>query len=103
VINGGRECGSSADHPEKAVKREGYFKAFLQDMGLDPSLETDIGCVNEEPFLAGSAGHVPSYFEKGAANQCNLVANPTGYHLFAQDDYKRCVCDSHGQGEQDCP
>jgi len=68
VINGGQECGSGAKHPEKALKREGYFKAFLEDMGLDASLETDIGCVNEEKFLAGSAAHVPSYFKKGPTN-----------------------------------
>ena len=27
----------------------------------------------------------------------------TQYSIVAPDDYKRCVCDKHGQGEADCP
>lgn len=23
--------------------------------------------------------------------------------MYARDDYKRCVCDTHGDGEDDCP
>jgi len=95
------------NNPEQAVERGDNFKAFLRDMGLDPSLETDLGCVTEEPFIKNGTAYCPSYFTKGdnelSGYWCNLTDEPTGYSIFAQDDYKRCICDSFGQGEQDCP
>ena len=32
-----------------------------------------------------------------------LVNSFTSYSLYERDDYKRCVCDSWGNGESDCP
>merc|ERR1712157_294075 len=62
VINGGLECGTSAKTAwkKKAVNRGDYFKKFLNDMGLDETAETDLGCVNENDFPADGAAHLHS-------------------------------------------
>ena len=108
VINGGLECGTSARTAwkKKAVNRGKYFKKFLDDMGLDETLETDLGCVNENDFPADGAAHVKSFIqESSSANKCEFTDDQTGYSLFDPDDYKRCVCDHWGspKGESECP
>ena len=45
------------------------------------------------------------YFEEdwGGAAKCNLVDYYTPYFLYTRDDYKRCLCDTYGDGASDCP
>jgi hypothetical protein len=35
-------------------------------------------------------------------NKCDVVTYVTDYNIYVKDDYKRCVCDSWGAGENDC-
>lgn len=44
------------------------------------------------------------YFEPADEHgKCKIVSWMTQYSAAARDDYKRCVCDAHGKGEEDCP
>lgn len=101
VINGGVECGGPNI---KAEKRGKSFKKFLKAFGIDPSNESDLGCANERSFPAGGTGDAKGYFQKGAnPNSCELTSWQTEFSMYARDDYKRCVCESWGNGEEDCP
>lgn len=65
---------------------------------------TDLGCENEKAFPKFGAGYVASYFTKGEnEGECKISQDMTGYSMYAPDDYKRCVCDSWGNGASDCP
>ena len=60
----------------------------------------------KKQFPDGGAGHTLSYFDQENWNgvpKCKLVSWQTGYSLYARDDYKRCICDKFGAGENDCP
>jgi hypothetical protein len=35
--------------------------------------------------------------------KCKTVQHETQYNIYVEDDYKRCVCDTHADGESSCP
>ena len=80
-----------------------YFLEWLNFFGL-PS-EDGLYCGDQAHFSGhfGGASDVSGYWDAGDTNTCTPVNYMTQYSIVAPDDYKRCVCDKHGQGEADCP
>jgi len=105
IINGGIECGSGGAEQVKAQARADYFIKFLQYFGIDESTEENLGCANEKSFPSGGTGSLAKGYFKPSTKEgeCELVAGATQYSLYARDDYKRCVCETHGDGEESCP
>jgi len=105
IINGDMECGAGANI--WAERRGSYYMEFLAELGLDVSSETDLSCATEKSFPEGGTGDVNGFFQDGQdgneKGKCQLVSWQTGYSMYARDDYKRCVCDTWGEGETDCP
>lgn len=64
-----------------------------------------MGCATEGKFPSGGTGGlVKGYFRASTKQgECELVAGATPYSMYARDDYKRCVCETWGEGEADCP
>ena len=68
--------------------------------------ESDIYCANQpNKYPEGGSADVVLYFDKDwdHKKRCLAVEYMTQYSIIARDDYKRCVCDSYGDGETDCP
>jgi len=101
IINGGIECGGGTN--SKAESRGEYYLEFLSEFGIDTADEEDLSCASEQSFPTGGAGDALGFFQAGASGKCELVTWQTQYSMYARDDYKRCVCDSWGNGEEDCP
>lgn len=103
IINGGIECGGGSN--AKAENRGLAYLEFLDEFDLDP--EGDLSCANEGSFPFGGTGDADGYFQNGRdvnnPGECELVSWQTGYSMYARDDYKRCVCETWGTGEADCP
>merc|ERR1712083_1174865 len=36
-------------------------------------------------------------------NSCKIVNYETPYNIYVEGDYKRCVCDTSGNGASSCP
>ena len=84
-----------------------YFIEWLNFFGLPSEEETAscMGCGGQlKEFSTQGAAFIPSYFDNSWSGDptCKLVNWQTGYSLYVRDDYKRCVCDLHGQGAADC-
>jgi len=106
IINGGIECGGGSN--KKAENRGKYYKEFLSAFGIDPSGEQHLSCATEGSFPMGGTGEALGFFQNGqdhndVENECKLVSWQTGYSMYARDDYKRCICETWGRGEDDCP
>ena len=107
IINGGQECGQGAES-YGSQHRMDYYIEWLNFFGLEAEDATAscMGCGGQQNLFpdAGSA-YIPSYFDNSWSGDptCKLVPWQTGYSLYVRDDYKRCVCDLHGQGATDCP
>ena len=55
------------------------------------------------PFPEEGAASQVQYLTKGVKQgACDLVDFPTAYSLYNLNDYKRCVCDSWFEDEEDC-
>ena len=73
ILNGGIECGFGYEIT-KAANRGSHYTEFLNYFGLNASEETDLGCAYEDSFLAGGAGDLKAYFQKGSEDgKCELV------------------------------
>jgi len=54
-------------------------------------------------FPNGGYGDEFSYFDEGWSGiKCIPVKWQTPYSVNTRDDYKRCICDIFGAGEDDC-
>lgn len=55
-------------------------------------------------FPDGGYGDAVAYFDEdwSGAARCRPVEWQTPYSIYTLDDYKRCVCDMEGDGEDDC-
>ena len=63
-----------------------------------PVDEDNLGC----DYYAG-AGNQDAYWAADTnSNRCKLVKKPQKFSVYNEDDYKRCVCEAWGQGEDTC-
>ena len=102
VFNGNKECNVEfGTESDSAYHRAQIYLDLLNFFNLHP--EYHLGCSKMGPFPEeGSASHA-QYFTKGVkSNSCDLVTFPTAYSLYNRNDYKRCVCDSWFEDEEDC-
>jgi hypothetical protein len=63
-------------------------------------------CGNQaSQYPAEGFGDAYAYFDQdwSGAAKCRPVTWQTAYSAYTRDDYKRCVCDWIGNGEEDCP
>ena len=99
IINGGVECGGSAEHIQ-SQNRIKYYREFSQYFGLDiPSSEV-LGCKNMPSFKSSAGNRIFwendwSYISGnpggGSSYACKLVSYQTAYSAFKPGDYQRCV------------
>jgi len=93
IINGGLECTTaSGEENSNSEKRMEYYQAFLNYFGLPE--ETGLGCATMQPFSTTSSSNYPQSLDRNwnTTNECKVASWYTQFSIFAEDDYKRCVC-----------
>jgi len=99
IINGA-ECGQPNNSAEV---RSQAFLEMCDDFGADCPV-INVGCETMGSFSESSGVHIDEWLAKDPydPNTCKVVSQNTGYSVYAEDDYKRCVCDSWAPGDLDC-
>ncbi|WP_440890796.1 glycoside hydrolase family 19 protein [Aeromonas hydrophila] len=101
IINGGVECGGSAEHAQ-SQNRITYYQAQAQYLGVPVPADEVLGCKNMKVFDEAGAGALPIYWENdwsyvpgnpngGKSYACKLVGYQTRFSAFKERDYSRCV------------
>ncbi len=100
IINGGIECGGSAEVAQ-AANRISYYKSFLSAFGLPAESDASLTCTKMQQFDASSSAFTPSCWEQSWSTQacgvgCQLVSYQTGFSIFddplAPDTpYSKCL------------
>jgi hypothetical protein len=79
----------------------------LEYFGLEEESADSLECREHHDAFSwqGYAGLVNIYWwtKWGGSNTCELVSWDTGYQVYFPDDYKKCMCDSWGNGAGSCP
>jgi hypothetical protein len=104
IINGGQECGGGFENT-KSQSRITYYQAFLDYFDLPAEQESTMTCGGQpSAFPDGGYGDALAYFDEdwSGDEKCRIVKWQTPYSIYTMDDYKRCICDLHGNGEADC-
>ena len=92
IINGGVECGGSAEHAQSA-NRITYYRAFAATLGVPVPADEVLGCKGMKQFAEGGAGALPIYWENNWSEQagCKLVGYQTPFSGLKPGDYVECV------------
>lgn len=100
IINGGVECGGSAEHAQSA-NRISYYRSFADALLVPIPGNEVLGCKTMKQFDEGGAGAVPIYWEQdyswnpgnegGASYACKLVGYQTPFSALKEGDYVSCV------------
>lgn len=101
IINGGVECGGTAEHAQ-SQNRITYYREFANYLGVPVPGDEVLGCKNMKYFDEAGAGALPIYWEQdwryvagnpngGKSYACKLVGYQTRYSAFKGGDYGRCV------------
>jgi chitodextrinase len=92
IINGGVECGGSAEHAQSA-NRITYYRAFAATLGVPVAPDEVLGCMGMKQFAEGGAGALPIYWENNWTEQagCKLVGYQTPFSGLKPGDYVSCV------------
>lgn len=83
-----------------AQARIDYYTQFCTDLSVPKGW--NLGCAAMGPFSDESSSVRSQYFMKGSENQCVLTSALTGYSLYTQRDYQRCVCYSWSTDLDNC-
>jgi hypothetical protein len=77
---------------------------LLDHFSLPTESDDTKGCDEQDGFPAGGFGEVNQYFkaDPNGGAKCVITTSNTQYSIYTHDDYKRCVCDTYGDGETDC-
>lgn len=94
IINGGLECSKGGEENENSQKRASHYVAFLNYFGLPEETEASLGCADMQPFASESSSSYPMSLDMNWAitDSCKVAPWFTGFSIFNEDDYKRCVC-----------
>lgn len=102
IINGGVECGGSAEHAQ-SQNRIDYYRAAAAYFNVAVPGNEVLGCKGMKQFDEGGAGALPIYWEEnydwvagnvgGRSYQCKLVSYQTPYSALKPGDYVNCVID----------
>lgn len=101
IINGGVECGGTAEHAQ-SQNRINYYQAQAQYLGVPVPADEVLGCKNMKVFDEAGAGALPIYWENdwsyvpgnlngGKSYACKLVGYQTRFSAFKERDYSLCV------------
>jgi chitodextrinase len=92
IINGGVECGGSAEHAQSA-NRITYYRAFAATLGVPVPTDEVLGCKGMKQFAEGGAGALPIYWENNWTEKagCKLVSYQTPFSGLKPGDYVGCV------------
>jgi chitodextrinase len=92
IINGGVECGGTAEHAQSA-NRITYYRAFAATLGVPVPADEVLGCKGMKQFAEGGAGALPVYWENNWTEQagCKLVGYQTPFSGLKPGDYVACV------------
>nr|WP_211183132.1 glycoside hydrolase family 19 protein [Aeromonas salmonicida] len=101
IINGGVECGGTAEHAQ-SQNRITYYQAQAQYLGVPVPADEVLGCKNMQYFDEAGAGALPIYWENdwsyvpgnpngGKSYACKLVGYQTRFSAFKARDYSQCV------------
>ena len=100
IINGGIECGGSAEHAQ-SQNRIDYYRNFADYLSVEIPADEILGCASMERFAVGGAGAMEIYWEQdwswdpsypnGESYACKLVGYQTRFSAFIDGDYARCV------------
>ena len=101
IINGGVECGGTAEHAQ-SQNRITYYQAQAQYLGVPVPADEVLGCKNMKYFDEAGAGALPIYWENdwsyvpgnpngGKSYACKLVGYQTRFSAFKARDYSQCV------------
>ena len=102
VINGSGECGKGYD-THAGVARYTAYTSFLTAFGLP--YEGGLTCgTSWAEFPWNGPSNQSSHFAPDWSTQktCKLVNYETEYSIYVRDDYKRCICDTFADGQNDC-
>lgn len=105
IINGGVECGGSAEHAQ-SQNRINYYHEFANYLDVEIAPDEVLGCKGMKQFDASGAGALNIYWEQdwgwdantsdGRVYKCQLVAYQGPYSSFIAGDYTKCVEDKFG-------
>lgn len=101
IINGGLECGFFSITEQKRVE---YFDNYCQALGATCPQDGKSCQTQSTGIPVGSGGSSNMWLEKNP-NQpfaCKVTPWVSGYSIYPENDYKRCVCDSWDAGNPDC-
>ncbi|SEM52841.1 Chitodextrinase [Luteibacter sp. UNCMF331Sha3.1] len=92
IINGGVECGGTAEHAQSA-NRIAYYRAFAANLGVPVPSDEVLGCKGMKQFAEGGAGALPIYWENNWTETpgCKLVGYQTAFSGLKPGDYVQCV------------
>lgn len=100
IINGGVECGGSAEHAQSA-NRIAYYKEFAKYLNVPVPGNEVLGCKGMQQFDESGAGALPVYWESdfswvaenpgGRSYACKLVGYQTPFSALKEHDYELCV------------
>ncbi|NLS12144.1 hypothetical protein HGP28_04450 [Vibrio sp. SM6] len=100
IINGGVECGGSAEHIQ-SQNRIDYYRQFAKHLNVPIAPNEVLGCKGMKQFDDGGAGALNIFWEEnwgwdaessdGRTYQCQLVSYQGSYSSFIEGDYAKCV------------
>lgn len=100
IINGGIECGGSAEHPQ-SQNRITYYRAAAAYFQVPVPGNEVLGCKGMKAFDASGAGSLAIFWEQdfswvpanpeGKSYACKLVTYQTPHSALLPGDYERCV------------
>jgi len=92
IINGGIECGGSAEHIQ-SQNRIDYFLNFADHLGVTVSQDELLGCANMQRFDTQGSGALSIYWEQdwSQPNACQRVNYQTPFSALTAGGYVECV------------
>lgn len=92
IINGGIECGGSAEHLQ-SQNRIDYYLNFAAHLNVPVAENEVLGCANMQRFDTQGSGALSIYWEQdwSQANACKRVNYQTAFSALTEGDYVKCV------------
>ncbi|WP_082095661.1 chitinase [Photobacterium halotolerans] len=105
IINGGVECGGSAEHI-LSQNRINYYREFASYLNVPVPADEVLGCAAMKQFDGEGAGALAIYWEQdwgwrpdtpdNQTYRCQLVNYQGPYSAFIAGDYAKCVSEKFG-------
>ena len=92
IINGGIECGGSAEHAQ-SLNRIDYYLNFADYLQVPVAPTEVLGCADMQRFDTSGNGALDIYWEQdwSRPNACKTVNYQTAFSALTDGDYVKCV------------